>query len=61
MKTLTTDEKEQEIGTTQNHTMETSIVDTMRRYFRDDTGRQRADLEYAIIDSVKRYFESPRQ
>jgi hypothetical protein len=38
-------------------TMESSIVDTMRRYFENDTGKSKGDLEYSIINSVKRYFE----
>ena len=37
--------------------MESSIVDTMRRYFENDTGKSKGDLEYTIINSVKRYFE----
>ena len=37
--------------------MESSIVDTMRRYFENDAGKTKGDLEYTIINSVKRYFE----
>jgi hypothetical protein len=37
--------------------MESNIVDTMRRYFQNDTGKSKGDLEYTIINSVKRYFE----
>ena len=37
--------------------MESSIVDTMRRYFQNDTGKSKGDLEYTIINSVQRYFE----
>lgn len=37
--------------------MESNIVDTMRRYFQNDTGKTKGDLEYAILNSVKRYFE----
>ncbi len=61
MKIVAADEKELEIKATQNQNMEMSIVDTMRRYFQNDAGRPRADLEYAIMDAVKCYFESPRQ
>jgi hypothetical protein len=49
--------KETKIGTVRDEKMESSIVDTMRRYFQTDSGRPRQDLEYAIMDSVKRYFE----
>ena len=27
------------------------------RYFENDTGKSKGDLEYTIINSVKRYFE----
>jgi len=37
--------------------MESNIVDTMRRYFQNDTGKTKGDLEYTILNSVKRYFE----
>jgi hypothetical protein len=37
--------------------MESNIVDTMRRYFQNDTEKSKGDLEYTIINSVKRYFE----
>lgn len=37
--------------------MESNIVDTMRRYFENDTRKPRGELEYTIINSVKRYFE----
>jgi len=37
--------------------MERTIVDTLRRYFRDDLGRSRDRLELEIVSSVQRYFE----
>jgi len=48
---------DRDIGTDKRPTMESSIVDTMRRYFENDTGKSKGDLEYTIINSVKRYFE----
>ncbi len=39
-------------------TMESNIVDTMNRYFRDDKGKM-SKLELSIMDSVKRYFGEP--
>jgi hypothetical protein len=36
--------------------MESSIVDTMRRYFTVSPGTERDNLEIAIIDASKRYF-----
>ena len=57
MKTLEAAGAEREISTDRRTTMESSIVDTMRRYFQNDTGKTRGDLEYTIINSVKRYFE----
>jgi hypothetical protein len=48
---------DRDIRTDKRPTMESSIVDTMRRYFENDTGRSKGDLEYTIINSVKRYFE----
>jgi hypothetical protein len=39
--------------------MESSIKDTMRRYFQSDSGKPRQDVEYAIIASMERYFEGP--
>ncbi len=60
MKIVAADGKELEIKATQNQNIEMSIVDTMRRYFQNATGRPINDLEYAM-DSVKRYFESQRQ
>jgi hypothetical protein len=38
--------------------MESNIVDTMNRYFRDDKGKM-GNLELSIMNSVKRYFEEP--
>ena len=60
MKITTVDGKELETRSIQEPDMEASIVDTMRHYFQNDSGKPRADLEYAILDSVKRYFESTR-
>ncbi len=57
MKVLTASQNERDIGNDKRPTMESSIVDTMRRYFENDTGRTKGDLEYTIINSVKRYFE----
>ncbi|MGE5798987.1 MAG: hypothetical protein ACM337_01530 [Syntrophaceae bacterium] len=57
MKTLTATGAEREIRDEKRSTMESNIVDTMRRYFQNDTGKTRGDLEYTIINSVKRYFE----
>ena len=57
MKTLQATGAEREIPDKGRATMESSIVDTMRRYFQNDTGKTRGDLEYTIINSVKRYFE----
>jgi len=36
--------------------MESSIVDTMHCYFKNDKGKM-GDLELSIIASAKRYFE----
>jgi hypothetical protein len=57
MKTVQATGAEREIPNDGRATMESSIVDTMRRYFQNDTGKTRGDLEYTIINSVKRYFE----
>jgi len=38
--------------------MESNIVDTMNRYFRDDKAKM-GNLELSIMNSVKRYFEEP--
>ena len=48
---------EREIREQKRPSMESNIVDTMRRYFEHDTRKSRDDLEYTIINSVKRYFE----
>jgi hypothetical protein len=57
MKELTAAGSERDIRSDRRPTMESSIVDTMRRYFENDTGKSKGDLEYTIINSVKRYFE----
>jgi hypothetical protein len=57
MKLLTDAGAEGEIRDQKRPTMESNIVDTMRRYFESDTGKSKGDLEYTIINSVKRYFE----
>jgi hypothetical protein len=57
MKELTASGSVREIRSDKGPTMESSIVDTMRRYFESDTGKPKGDLEYTIINSVKRYFE----
>jgi hypothetical protein len=58
MKELLTPGKTTENGADKRSSMESNIVDTMRRYFRDDKGKM-GDLELSIVDSVKRYFEEP--
>jgi hypothetical protein len=57
MKPLTGTGAEREIRDQNRPTMESNIVDTMRRYFENDTKKSKGDLEYTIINSVKRYFE----
>ena len=57
MKQLKAIGAERETGDEKRPTMESNIVDTMRRYFQNDTGKPKGDLEYTIINSVKRYFE----
>mgnify|MGYP001563326012 CR=1 FL=1 len=57
MKQLTAAGAERESRVEKRPTMESNIVDTMRRYFQNDTGKTKGDLEYTIINSVKRYFE----
>jgi hypothetical protein len=47
-----------ENGACKQSGMESIIVDTMRRCFKNDKGKM-GDLELSIIDSVKRYFEEP--
>jgi len=49
--------REREIRAGRQADMESNIVDTMRRYFQNDTGKTKGDLEYTILNSVKRYFE----
>ena len=61
MKIPTERDKEMEIGTSRDAKMESSIVNSMRRYFQSDSENPRQDLEYAIIASVDRYFERPIQ
>jgi hypothetical protein len=58
MKELLTHGKEAENGADKRSSMESNIVDTMRRYFRDDKGKM-GNLELSIVDSFKRYFEEP--
>jgi hypothetical protein len=57
MKVLAATGREREIRAGRQAQMESNIVDTMRRYFQNDTGKTKGDLEYTIINSVKRYFE----
>ncbi len=57
MKQMTSTGAEREVRNAKRPTMESNIVDTMRRYFQNDTGKSKGDLEYTIINSVKRYFE----
>ena len=52
-------DKEIEIATIRDSKMESSIVNSMRRYFHSDSGKPRQDLESAIMDSMTRYFEGP--
>ena len=59
MKIPTERDKEMEIGTSRDAKMESSIVNSMRRYFQSDSGKPRQDLESAIMDSMTRYFEGP--
>ena len=59
MKIPTARDKEMEIGTGRDAKMESSIVNSMRRYFQSDLEKPRQDLEYAIMDSMARYFEGP--
>jgi len=58
MKELLTPGKTMGNGADNRSTMESNIVDTMRRYFRDDEGKM-SDLELSIVGSIKRYFEEP--
>ncbi len=59
MKIQTAMDREIEIGTIRNAKMESSIVNSMRRYFQSDSEKPRQSLESAIIASVNRYFEMP--
>jgi len=52
-------DQESEIGTSRDAKMESSIVNSMRRYFQSDSEKPRQDLEHAIMDSMERYFEGP--
>ena len=61
MKIPTARDKEMEIGTSRDAKMESSIVNSMRRYFQSDSEKPRQDLEYAIMASMNRYFERPSQ
>ncbi len=58
MKEMLTPGKTTESDTYKRSSMESSIVDTMQRYFRDDRGKM-GDLELSIMASVRRYFEEP--
>jgi hypothetical protein len=58
MKESLTPGKTTENGADKRPSMESNIVDTMLRYFRNDKGKM-GDLELSIMDSVKRYFEEP--
>ena len=58
MKELRTPGKTTENGADKRSNMESNIVDTMRRYFRDDEAKM-SELELSIVGSIKRYFEEP--
>jgi len=58
MKELLTPGKTTGNGASKRSSMESNILDTMNRYFRDDKGKM-GNLELSIMDSVKRYFEEP--
>jgi hypothetical protein len=58
MKELLTPDTTTENSANKRSRLESNIVDTMSRYFRDDKGKM-GDLEFSIMDSVKRYFEEP--
>ena len=58
MKELLTPGKTTENGANKRSSMDSNIVDTMNRYFRDDKGKM-GNLEISIVNSVKRYFEEP--
>jgi hypothetical protein len=59
MKLPAASDKLMEMGTIRDMKMQSSIVDSMNRYFQNDSGKPRQDLESAIMNSVKRYFEGP--
>ena len=56
---MLTDKKEgiREMGIKKLSNMESSIVDTMRRYFTVSPGTSKDALEISIIKASKRYFE----
>ncbi len=58
MKELLTPDNTTENRANKRSSMESNIVDTMRRYFRDDKGKM-GDLELSIMDSVAKYFGEP--
>jgi len=59
MKILGANEKEIDIRMIRDKSMESSIINTMRRYFQNDSEKPRKSLEYAIMAAMKRYFEEP--
>ena len=59
MKILGANEKEIYIRMIRDKSMGTSIINTMRRYFQNDSEKPRKSLEYAIMDAMNRYFEEP--
>jgi hypothetical protein len=56
---MPTDRKEEmpEIGIKKLPNLESSIVDTMRRYFTVNAGTSKDALEIFIFEASKRYFE----
>lgn len=58
MKKLLTPRKTTDNGVQKQWTMESSIVDTMNRYFRDDKEKM-GDVALSIMESLRRYFEEP--
>jgi len=58
MKEVQTTGRVTEKGARKRSSMESSIVDTMHCYFKNDKGKM-GDLELSIIASAKRYFEEP--
>lgn len=58
MKKLMTLGKTTDNGVHKQWTMESSIVDTMNRYFRDDKEKM-GDVALSIMESLRRYFEEP--